>query len=303
MAVEAGMAAPSDTRPIVVGVDGSDSAARAAGWAAREADLRGATVRVVHVSAWLDDASLDARIEPGYQEAAREHGRTALDAAGATIERVAPAVRYDSKLVCGAPVKSLILESAEAQLVVLGSRGLGGFAALLVGSVADALASAAHCPIVIVRGAGIQDPGWSAGPVVVGVDRGTGSDAALDFAFRAAAVRGAELVAVHAWESVPIYPLLELRVMWEEIAKEQRRLLDDRIEPWCGKYPDVAVRTVVGADRPARMLLEQADGAQLLVVGSRGLGPYTASLLGSTSRALLHHATCPLAVARSEGSA
>ena len=65
----------------------------------------------------------------------------------------------------------------------------------------------------------------------------------------------------------------------------------------------MSISQVVGADQPARTLLEQADGAQLLVVGSRGLGPYAAWLLGSTSRALLHHCTCPLAVARSRGGA
>jgi nucleotide-binding universal stress UspA family protein len=78
-------------------------------------------------------------------------------------------------------------------------------------------------------------------------------------------------------------------------------MVDERLRPWCERYPDLQVRRVVAPDRPSRMLLDHAEDAQLLVVGSRGRGAFRGMLLGSTSRALLHHATCPLAVVRSEG--
>jgi nucleotide-binding universal stress UspA family protein len=121
-------------------------------------------------------------------------------------------------------------------------------------------------------------------------------------AFEEASLRNAELVAAHTWtdySSDSAYASASLvMVDWSRVENEQAEMLAERLAGWQEKYPDVTVRRVVARDRPVHHLLEQASGAQLLVVGSRGRGGFTGMLLGSTSHALIHHAPCPLLVAR-----
>jgi nucleotide-binding universal stress UspA family protein len=201
----------------------------------------------------------------------------------------------------------MIDESVGAPVVVLGSRGLGGFTGLLVGSVAQATAQHGYCPVVVVSGRTLEDPPPTTGPVLVGVDGSPASEAAIGFAFEAASVRGVGLVAVHTWTEVVfdgVWTTFKLDTDWRVLAAEERRLLDERMAGWQEKYPDVLVRRLVVRDRPVRALLEQAEqsGAQLIVVGARGTGAaFTGMGLGSTSHALLHHSECPVAVVRPAG--
>ena len=138
--------------------------------------------------------------------------------------------------------------------------------------------------------------------MVVGVDGSPTSEPALAMAFEEAAIRGAELVAVHAWvefASDTVYASArQFFVDWDAIENREREMLAERLAGWREKYPDVTVRRVVMGGRPARCLVEQAADAQLLVVGSRGHGGFAGMLLGSTSHALIHHAPCPLLVVR-----
>ncbi|SDM42856.1 universal stress protein [Allokutzneria albata] len=289
------------TKPIIVGVDGSTSAHHAVLWAAREAASRKAPLHLVH--ACLEISTYTPTPLPrSFSEALREQGSDYLVAAAERAREIAPGIEVATQLVVGTAAETLTTLSEQAQLVVLGSRGLGGFTALVVGSVALALAAHARCPVVVVRGAtGNCEPSRE-GCVVAGVDASPASDAVLEFAFDQASRGGAELVVVHTWndhvaESAwAMAPYVALD--WEAIEAEAYLLLAERLAGWQEKYPDVVVRRVVTKESATRALMREAAAARLLVVGSRGRGGLCGMLLGSTSQALLHHAPCPVAVVR-----
>jgi nucleotide-binding universal stress UspA family protein len=167
-----------------------------------------------------------------------------------------------------------------------------------VGSVAVALTSHASCPVVVVRGPERAPSEIASLPVVVGVDGSQASDAALTFAFDAARARGAPLVALHNWWDYFTDPELWPLYDWDAVAKDEEQKLSDRVSASAEKYPDVAVECRVSRERPARALLDQAEQAQLLVVGSRGRGEFGGLVLGSVSNAVVHKAACPVAVVR-----
>ncbi|HEX6351398.1 universal stress protein [Actinophytocola sp.] len=286
-------------RPVLVGVDGSASALQATSWAAREARRRAAPLRLVHVY-HLTPVRHPRKVTPppDYHAAVLDQGRHWLTEARETAHRSVPDLPVETDLHAGVPADVLITESRTARLVVLGSRGLGGFAALLVGSVAVALSAHGHCPVVVVRSAAPDG-----GPVVVGDDGSELSDAALTFAFDAAAARGVPLVAVHTWLDVNMagtWTLLPDTIDWDWLQAQEQKRLTERIALWKDRYPQVHVRPVVVRDSPAHALLDYAASAQLVVVGSRGRGVFAGLGLGSVSQTLLHHAECPVAVARTE---
>lgn len=285
-------------RPVVVGVDGSPSAARAVRWAAREAVRRDAPLLMVHVCALVPGVVPHATAVRGYQNAVIEEGRSLLAEAATSAREAAAGVVVETALGSGSAAEQLIARSASAQLVVVGSRGRGGIAGLVAGSVAVALAAHSHCPVVVVRGSEIQDEPRLDAPVVVGVDGSSTSKAAIPFAFQAAASRGVAVVAVHVWMDVPIATASEivLTETWEAIRAEQAGVLSGQLAGCRTKFPDVPVEQVVARDRPAPALLECGEGAQLIVVGSRGRGGFGGLLLGSTSQVLIHRAACPVAV-------
>jgi nucleotide-binding universal stress UspA family protein len=140
------------------------------------------------------------------------------------------------------------------------------------------------------------------GPVVVGIDGSLASESAIAFAFDAAALRGAPLIAVHAWTDpaldgpVPAYSAVIVDP--QPIAESEGALLAEQLAGWAGKYPDVPVQQVLAHDRPAPALLKYAGTAQLIVVGTRGHGRLASVLLGSTGHALISHAACPVVIAR-----
>jgi nucleotide-binding universal stress UspA family protein len=248
----------SARRPILVGVDGSVSSLEAVRWAARETAHRDAPLRLLH--GCLPD-------EPA------EQGRDWLrEAESAAREVTDVPIRTAWRL--GPPTDELAVASRSAALVVLGSRGLGGISGLTLGSVTVAIAGYGYCPAVVVRG----EAPPATGPIVVGADGTALSDAAVEFAFGAAAAREVPLIAVRA-----VAPAGDPED------------LGDRLAPWQSKYPDVELRAQTVEDRPVRALLHAARDAQLVVVGARGRGGFG---LGSTSRALLRYADCPVTVLR-----
>jgi nucleotide-binding universal stress UspA family protein len=286
------------TRPVVVGVDGSDGARRALAWAAAEAVRRRVGLRLVTAYAWAPygHPGLGPSIERA--EDLERAARQVLEDAVEVARRSAPDLEITSNLVVGRPVKVLTDEARSAQLLVLGSRGLGGVSGLLLGSVAVGAAVHAACPVVVVRSAEGDDPAGRA--IVVGVDGSPNSEAAVAFAFDAAAVRGVPLVALHTWADVEYAPGLAPLVDWSLIAEEQEAVLAERLAGWSVKYPDVAVRRVVQRDGAANALVELSEDAQLVVVGSRGRGNLSGLLLGSVSHAVLHGSHCPVAVVRAD---
>jgi nucleotide-binding universal stress UspA family protein len=272
-------------RPVVVGVDGSESAVAAAAWARQEARRLGAPLRLVHVCALPPIA--DRATRPAWVSDLVEFGGTALRAARAAVGDGA----VDTDLLMGSAISALVGESARARELVLGHRGLGGFHRALLGSVAVALSAHAACPVVVVRGAETAD-----GPVVVGVDRTPAGEAALAYAVGAAASRRTRLVAVHTWADVECTDTWHSRLPGSGGAEEAERLLDALVDPWRTEPGTPPIERVVRRDRPVRALVELAEGAALVVVGTRGTGEFAGMGLGSTSQAALHHAPCPVAV-------
>ncbi len=193
-------------------------------------------------------------------------------------------------------------ESSRAGLLVLGAHGPDSTRPFLAGSVAVAVAAHATCPVAVIP-AEDTDVSSSDGPVVVGIDGTPASEPAVRFAFEEASLRRAELVAVHAWSEFTggseYRVAREPAADWSSLEAEHGKILAERLAGWSEKYPDVTVRRVFRRKRAAEALLSHADGAQLLVVGSRGHGGFAGMLLGSVSRKLIHHPICPLVVVRS----
>jgi len=278
-------------RPVVVGVDGSASAYRAVEWAAGEAHRRGVGLRLVRAFSWTT-ADHPTGWVARYRDEMLDVSRRQVARAVRIAADTRPDVEAESQVEIGAPIEVLSSEARRAQLLVLGDRGLGEVAGLVLGSVAVSLAARGACPVVVVRG----ERAGADGPVVVGVDGSPVSEAALAFAFDAAAARGVDLVAVHAWSPTAIHEELASLVEWD--ASAESAVLAERLAGWGQKYPQVAVRRTVVRDGAVRALVTASAGAQLVVVGSRGRGNAAGLLLGSVSHGVLHGAHCPVAVVR-----
>jgi nucleotide-binding universal stress UspA family protein len=283
---------------IVVGVDYSSPSESALRWALDAADRRKAEVRLIHVS---ETSGPELRsLGPAGERQERlfdEHESELLDAALAGAKDSHPDLAVSGEVTKGNARQRLVDESSNADMVVVGRRGLGGFSELLVGSTVLHLASHAHCPVIAVPAD--VDESRRSGPVVVGLADSDDGDAVLDFAFREAALTGATLTVVHAWHvrmKVGPGPAIPLIYDVELLAGQQRVRVDERMAPWVKKYPDVKTSTKAVLGYPASVLVEEAATARLLVVGSRHRGQLSSLLLGSVSHAVLHHADTPVAV-------
>ncbi|NJC67446.1 universal stress protein [Planosporangium flavigriseum] len=234
---------------------------------------------------------------PELADQVRDFAASVVDAAVAEARTTAPHARVHGVAVEGEPVPVLLEAAAEAGMVVVGSRGAGGFASLLAGSVSVRLATQAPCPVTVVRGRTTADTGL----VVVGVDGSPAADVAAGVAFEEASRRGCALVAVWAF-----YVPLPARTMGPppivcdpvEVAADIRSALVGQVAKWRDKYPDVPVEYAVIQGSAAAALTDQSRRAQLVVVGSRGHGRAAGLLLGSVGLQLIHHADCPVLVAR-----
>ncbi|TDV44116.1 universal stress protein [Actinophytocola oryzae] len=277
------MSSHLDVGPVAVGVDGSESVSRATAWAATRAYQRGVGLRLVHAfelpSRHHSEFAEDKRI----RHLLRAQGDRWLAQAREVAVAAAPEVAVEVVGSDGSAAELLVRESATASLVVLGTRGLGGFTGLLIGSSAVTIAARGHCPMVVMCGEG-EIP--TAGPVVVGVDHKT-SEAAVGFAFAEAVQRDTDLVAVHSGTG-------------DRNGDAAGGGLAELLSGYERKYAEVRVTRAVVDDSPARALLEHAASAQLVVVGTRGRGGLRGLVLGSTSQHLLHCSPCPVAVVRAD---
>jgi len=279
--------------PIVVGVDGSDSAREAVVWAAEEAARRNVALTIAHVVPGTDTHT---------RQAAQAQALGWLADAEAAAGRAAPAAALSTQLLVGSVVESLVSVSTWADTLVLGTRGLGGFAGLLTGSTAIGVTTRARCPVVVVRASGLHVPPRTSGPIVVGVD-GSSAEDATEWAFTEAALRDAPLIAVHTWTEGALshgWDAAPYVIDFEALNDSMRDMLSDRLAQWREKFPGVRLDLVTALDSAARALVEQSQHAQLVVVGTRRHSPLAGALLGSTSHALLHHAACPVAVVRAD---
>ncbi|WP_319460894.1 universal stress protein [Micromonospora sp. RTP1Z1] len=281
---------------ILVGYDGSADATVALNWALDEAGRSGRPVRLAYVFEWLTVAGwVGPGVAPGIWP--DEHARRQVEelvrkaAADAAAER--PGLTVHGEVFDGPPALVLQERSAQAGMLVLGSRGHGGFGGLLAGSTAVSVTAHAHCPVVVVR----DGQAATSGPVVVGVDGSESSLLALGFAVERAEQRDVPLRVVRVWE-----PPGERRVPPGfdpvEATATERAAAENELARWRETFPDVEVDLRVSPGNPAALLVEASRDAQLVVVGSRGRGGLRGMLLGSVSQQLLHHARCPVAVVR-----
>ncbi|RMB80368.1 universal stress protein [Streptomyces shenzhenensis] len=289
-------------KPVVAGVDGSPSSLDAVATAAHEAAVRGTGLRLIHAFGWPSIPPPPGG--PPWSPAAagvREQVDSTLAEAEQRAREAAPRVDIAREVTVGEPLMVLEIESRTASLVVVGSRGLGAFGSLLLGSTAVHLAAHAHCPVLVVRGR--PNP---TGPVLLAVDGSPAGERAVEFAFAEASMRGAGLLALYVWntwneraDEGPAEPV-NLVAGIERLREEEQRLLDETLSPHLTRYPRIPVerRLVRSRIRPA--LIEASREAQLVVTGARGRGGFAGLLLGSVSQALLHHAHCPVAVIRGQ---
>jgi nucleotide-binding universal stress UspA family protein len=293
------------TNPVVVGVDGSPSALHAVRWAAREAARHDVPLRLVHVG-HIEPVRHPRQISPPreYRAAIVDQGRHFLDEAREAARDTVPELPVTTDVLTGNVANTLITESKRAALMVFGSRGLGGFGSLLLGSVAVTLSAHGHCPVVVIHTPTQDGVPPEGGPIVVGVDGAELSDAAVTFAFQAAAARNVPVLAVHTYdvEVVGSWTAQLESIDWDLLQTQEEKQFAERIAAWREKFPGVEVRAVVVRGRPAQALLDHTAGAQLIVVGSRGRGAFTGLGLGSVSQTVLHHAECPVAVARTNAT-
>ncbi|MFC4907085.1 universal stress protein [Actinomadura gamaensis] len=278
-----------DDRPVTVGVDASPAAEQALAWAAADAELQGRTLHVVHaVENWPFDIPLQP--PPGFTESLRQSGAEVLAKAERLARTRAKTVDVTTELVAETPARALCDRSARAREIVVGSRGLGGFTGLVLGSVSLRVAERSTAPVVVVRESGA--PGRAEGEIVAGLGLAD-DDAVLEYAFRQARAHGARLRVLHAW-SVPDGRADALRR-----AEDDERLRWAQVRahaPWRKRFADVAVTEEVARRHPVAALVDAAAGADLLVVGRRRRpGPVWRGL-GSVSHGVLHHARCPVAV-------
>ena len=284
-------------RPIVVGIDGSRTAEHAARWAAGQARDREAPLQLVHSMTWpYEGAVLTSEQDRNYQQGLRSGAEQLLVGLADDLGSVLPRDRISWRIESGDPVAALCAHSADLEAIVVGGRGIGGVAGLLIGSTATGVAMSAHCPVVVLPDESLSVV-TERRSVVVGVEGRGNDEDVLAFAFAEAAARGTDLVAVHSWTDAvvdaairTVSPLLD----WADVAADEQRLLAESLGGWREKYPDVAVREAVVRDRAASALVGAGLTAQLLAVGRRPHGPI--GRLGSTTHGVLHRAGCPVAV-------
>ncbi|WP_326822824.1 universal stress protein [Streptosporangium sp. NBC_01756] len=282
------------TESITAATDGSPAAMAAVKWAADEAARRGSSLRVVHVvDRW--PYGVAAFSPPDWADLAARAGEQVLAEAITAATKYRPDVRVTTELIEGSPAKVLQEQAGTATEIVIGSRGLGGFVGALLGSMV--LHVAGHVPgtVVVVR----ADTGEPHGEIVVGVDGSAECEPALAYAFEQARLRGCALRAVHAWQR-PVYGLIpEIPADIEEVHRFHQRMVQDKLGTWREKFPEVEVVEDVRGAHPVEALTDASAKADLVVVGSRGMGAVGSVLLGSVSRGVLHHAHSPVAVVHS----
>ncbi len=291
------------SKPIVAGTDGSEESLRAVDWAAREAILRGAPLRIVSAATLLRRMASRADTT-GYDDVTdvllKERDR-ALAAAAERAGKVAPGLLIDTDPLSGQPAQAVTDAGAGALILVVGSRGGGAFTAMVLGSVSRYVASHASCPVVVVR----DDTAATRRQVVIGISDLDHCADSLTFAFEEASLRQASLMAVHAWHAPQTdisragdtYTAEDPHAFEAEAGRHLEGLLND----WKEKYPDVPVSQDVVHGHPGRALVGLSARADLVVIGRHTEhtgrpGP------GSVRHAVLNHAHGPVAIVPSASS-
>jgi nucleotide-binding universal stress UspA family protein len=295
-------------RTITVGLDGSPESRAAAEWAAREAKLRGLPVKLVQVWEPVPEPMAQA---PLLGAETHQHWTERIPRESAEGLRLRhPGVEVSTEQLTGRPAEALVDAGKDAELLVLGSRGLGGIGGFLLGSVGLAVVAHTERPVVLVRSgeqaadehemdpAGIPSAATAFRPVVLGLDLADPDEKLLGFAFEAASRRSVPLRVVHAWNPPPYYAYgmaLEPAVE-REMAKGDAVVLSEVLRPWRQKYPVVEVVEQSHDGSPSLLLIDASHEASLVVVGRRIRRASVGAHIGTVTHAVLHHSTAPVAV-------
>ncbi|MFJ9535957.1 universal stress protein [Streptomyces sp. NPDC101225] len=286
-------------RTITVGLDGSPESRAAAEWAAREARLRGLPVKLVHAWEAIPEHLAEAS-HRGAETLQHWTERIPREAAEDLRQRH-PGVEVTTEQLSGPAAEALAHAATDAEILVLGSRGLGGLGGLVVGSIGFAVVARTERPVVLVR-AGERTTGEhetdTSRPVVLGLDVGRPDDALIGFAFDAAARRNVPLRVVHGWNPPPYYAYgmaLEPAVE-REMAKGDAVMVTEVLRSWRQKFPDVEVVEEPRYGSPSTLLLDASQDASLVVVGRRVRHSSLGAHIGPVTHAVLHHSAAPVAV-------
>lgn len=288
--------------PVVVGFDSSEGAAKALGFAARQAAQRGVSLRVVHAfQVVVSELGLGVGVPWDAESVAaiRDAAVAEVSDAAASLRDQHPGLEV-SEVVATGPAAAVLLEnSQDASLLVVGSHGQGGFFDRLLGNVSREVATHSKTPCIVVR-----DPAPTSDALVVGIDGSPDSLRALAFAFDEASRQGYRLIALHSWDVPPIgaitgVPAPEPPDLVQEIADNELRASLEELAGFTDRYPDVIVEHKVIRGSAVKSLVDASADAALLVVGSRGRGGFMGLLLGSVSHGVLHHAKGNVAVVSS----
>ncbi|MFC9931933.1 universal stress protein [Streptomyces sp. NPDC127190] len=295
-------------RTIMVGLDGSPESRAAAEWAAREAKLRGLPVKLLQVWEPVPQPMAQAPLL-GAETHQHWTGRIPRECAEGLRLRH-PGVEVSTEQLTGRPAEALVDAAKDADMLVLGSRRLGGVGGFLVGSVGLAVVAHSERPVVLVHAgeqaadeherdpAGIPSAATAFRPVVLGLDVAGPDEALIGFAFDAAARRSVPLRVVHVWNPPPYYAYgmaLEPAVE-REMAKGDATILSEVLRPWRQKYPDVEVVEQSQYGSPSLLLIDASHDASLVVVGRRIRHSSVGAHIGTVTHAVLHHSTAPVAV-------
>ncbi|MFB6629629.1 universal stress protein [Streptomyces sp. NPDC056362] len=278
------------SRPVTVGVDGSEGSVAAVDWAADEAAVRGDGLRLVYATRWAEH-------QLGAMKVSHDDRADAAEGVLAETERRVgsrqPDVALTADEVEDAPVSVLLAAAARAELLVVGSHGLGSVRGFVVGSVGQEVISEAQRPVVLVRPGYEKDASRASGSgtgrkVVLGLDVNEARDELLDFAFDFAGRHGVPLEIVHTWHDSFVHHA-------DAAARDERAAaLAGAVRPFRDRYPATEVAEVSAPGRAAEHLIEASSDARLVIVGRRRAA--RGSHLGSVTHAVIHHASCPVAV-------
>ena len=291
---------PDETKKygVLVCIDGSAASDAAVAWATREAIMRKMPITLMHAVPPVVVGWPVGQLYADMPEWQHDEAQPVIDQARKTLNASlggSEPPEIHTEMVYSSVVPALIAASKDARMVVVGTQGLGALGRLLLGSVTAGLVHYAQCPVAVVHSDEGATPDSSA-PVLLGIDGSPASEAATAVAFDEASRRGVELVAVHVWSDVGVFPALGMD--WHDREKEGQEILAERLAGWQEQYPDVHVERKLFCDKPSQWLLKESHGAQLVVVGSRGRGGFPGMLLGSVSSAVAQSARIPVIVVR-----
>lgn len=276
----------------MVGVDGSDGAAGALHWAMQEAPLHGASIVAVMAWGYLDQhhPREGTAFDPAYGE---PEAAAALDEAIEAAVGTELTVPVERRVVCDLAPAALVGAAGPDDVLAVGARGFGGFAGLLLGSVSRKILAEARCPVAVVRP---RDNAAEPAPIVVGVDGSAVSRGALVWAVEEGRARGAQLRAVHGWTApfVDGYPFGAASFDPRLFEGAGQTVLDEALAEV--DTSGVDIDKVLAYGTGGATLLEAAEGADLIVVGTRGTGGIKSWLLGSVSHQVVQHAPCTVVV-------